>query len=89
MDEPGLWANVSRLEGDRWINVGSQPLWGYRRAEATTQTGPSMVENFQALKFGAPCITRCPDGRLFVAFWCYEENVSVIRWFKFRVLAAD
>ena len=40
---------------------------------------------FQSLRFGAPSITRLADGALYVAFWCYEDCVSVIRWFKFRV----
>ena len=25
------------------------------------------------------------DGTVFVAFWCYEECISVIRWFKLAV----
>jgi hypothetical protein len=44
-----------------------------------------MVENFQVLRFGAPCITALPDGTLFVAFWGYEDCVSNIRWFKLRI----
>ena len=44
-----------------------------------------MAHNFNALKFGAPCITRLADGTVFVAFWCYENCISVIRWFKFNV----
>ena len=29
---------------------------------------------------------RGKDGDVFAAFWCYEQNVSLIRWFRFRVL---
>lgn len=82
-DQPGLWANVSRLDRDEWVNMGERPLWGYRQIGATTAAGPSMVENFQNLKFGAPSIVTAPDGCLFVTFWCYEDNVSIIRWLKF------
>ena len=44
-----------------------------------------MAQNFNVLKFGAPCITRLPDGIVIVAFWCYEDCVSSIRWFKLKV----
>jgi hypothetical protein len=44
-----------------------------------------MAQNFQALRFGAPCLTRLPDGQIFGAFWCYEDYVSNIRWFKLQV----
>lgn len=85
MDQPGLWACVSRLEDDRWVNDGQQPLWGHTTGQGTTNTGENMVENFNTLRFGAPSLTRLPGGRVFCAFWCYEETISVIRWFSFTV----
>jgi hypothetical protein len=84
MDETGLWANLSHLEGDDWINDHSTPLWGTQTA-GLTQRSTNMAQNFQALRFGAPCLIRLPDGLIFVAFWCYEDYVSNIRWFKLRV----
>ncbi len=84
MDESGLWANVSHLEGDEWVNDCCAPLWGVQ-TPGLTQTSANMVDNFAALRFGAPCITALPDGTIFVAFWCYEDCVSVIRWFKLQV----
>jgi hypothetical protein len=45
-----------------------------------------MVQTFNALKFGAPSAIRLADGSVFLAFWCYEANISVIRWFRFEVL---
>ncbi len=44
-----------------------------------------MAQNFNVLRLGAPCITRDPQGTIFVAFWGYEDCVSVIRWFKLAV----
>lgn len=85
IDQPGLWACVSRLEGEQWVNEGQQPLWGQRAGQGTTNTGENMVENFNTLKFGAPSLTKLPDGRVFCAFWCYEEMISIIRWFSFTV----
>ena len=84
MDRSGLWANVSRLDGDRWVNEGDEPLWG-TDAAGLTETSEDMSHNFNVLRFGAPCITRLADGTLFVAFWCYEDCVSVVRWFKLGV----
>jgi hypothetical protein len=84
MDRPGLWANLSHLAGDEWVNEGSQPLWG-ASVQGLTGTSASMVENFQVLRFGAPSMARLQDGTILVAFWCYEECVSVIRWFKLKI----
>lgn len=84
MDEPGLWANLSHLEDDEWVNDSCEPLWGARTAGLTGTSG-NTVQDFQVLRFGAPCITRLPDGTIFVAFWCYEDCVSNIRWFKVQI----
>jgi len=85
MDEPGLWANLSHLEGRHWVNDACQPLWGHRSAEGQTTLKEKMVETFHGLKFGAPSVIRLASGSVFLAFWCYEQNVSIIRWFKFDV----
>lgn len=86
MDRPGLWANVSHLEADRWINDGSQPLWGHASDDGRTTREANMTGTFNKLKFGAPSVIRLDDTTIFMAFWCYEENVGIIRWFRFRVL---
>ena len=84
IDKTGLWANISHLKGDKWINDYCEPLWGHR-VSGLTGSSRNMVDNFNILRFGAPCITRLKDKNLFVAFWCYEECISVIRWFKFQL----
>ncbi|MHB9129538.1 MAG: sialidase family protein [Armatimonadota bacterium] len=84
MDEPGLWANVSHLAGDTWVNETAEPLWGHQ-AGGLTSTSKNMAHNFNVLRFGAPCVTRLEDGTLFTAIWCYEDCVSNIRWFKYRI----
>jgi len=84
MDKPGLWANLSHLNGHRWVNDGDEPMWG-TQASRLTATSENMAHNFNVLRFGAPCLTRLDDGTIFVAFWCYEDCVSVIRWFKIAV----
>ncbi len=84
MDVPGLWANFSTLDGDTWINEAAEPLWGHHTFGLTSTT-ENMAHNFNVLRFGAPCVTRLPDGSRYVAFWCYEDSVSNIRWIKFKV----
>lgn len=85
MDQPGLWCQIAHLEGDEWYNDDAQPLWG-NQSGGLTATGESMADNFKALKFGAPCLTPLPGGGIHLAFWCYEDCMSVIRWFKFQVV---
>jgi len=87
IDRPGLWAVLSRLDGRRWTNSEQTPLWGADSGSLTSHT-ENMAANFNVLKFGAPCLLLQPDGAVFVAFWCYEECVSVIRWFKLEVPTA-
>ena len=87
-DQPGLWLQDVRIEGDRWVNVASRPLWG-QSVDGTTDMGASMAENFRALRFGAPSVVRLDDGAVLVVFWCYEDNVSVIRWFRLELDLAD
>lgn len=81
MDKPGLWANISRIKNDQWINESSEPLWGQNVAGLTGE-GDNMTHLFNVLKFGTPCITRLPNGTIFIAFWGVENSISVIRWFK-------
>jgi sialidase-1 len=82
MDEPGLWANLSHFEDDRWINDDAQPLWGNKSIDGVTRTDDGAVEMFHTLRFGAPSMIRLPDGAIHMTFWCYEQCVSIIRWFK-------
>ena len=85
MDQPGLWVVISQLEGDRWLNHGYQPLWGHRSTNGQTVREAKMVDTFHGLTFGAPSTICLSNGNVFMAFWCYEKNVSVIRWFNFQV----
>jgi sialidase-1 len=84
MDKPGLWATVSHITDNDWINENDYPLWGVQELNLTNKSD-NMVQDFNELKFGAPCITLLPDNTVYVAFWCYEKMVSNIRWFKLDV----
>ena len=84
IDKPGLWATISKLDNDAWINEDEFSLWG-SEAKSLTHQSDNRVHDFNELKFGAPCITVLPDNSVYVAFWCYEKMVSNIRWFKLIV----
>ncbi len=85
MDKPGLWATISQIQNNKWINEKDYPLWGSQEMSLTNKSD-NMVQDFNELKFGAPCITLLPDNTVYLAFWCYEKMVSNIRWFKLRVI---
>jgi len=84
VDKPGLWANISRIDGDRWINDFEYHIWGYSDDYLVAQN-KNMVSNFQVLRFGAPSVVRLLDGCIFLAIWVVEDCVSNIRWFKIKV----
>ena len=84
MDKPGLWMTIVRIEGDSWKNEKEIPLWGAQELNLTDKSG-NMVQDFNELRFGAPCITILPDKTVYIAFWCYEKMVSNIRWFKLDI----
>ena len=83
-DEPGLWLQDVRFDGATWVNGACVPLWGHD-VGGKTKMSDSMVQNFRVLRFGAPSVVLLPDKTLYIAFWCYEDSVSVIRWFRVAI----
>jgi sialidase-1 len=82
-DALGLWAAYAHLEDDTWINEAQLPLWGQAaQGSGYVVGGASLSHAFARLKFGLPAGLRLPDGEVFAAFWCVEDCVSVIRWFR-------
>ena len=84
VDKPGLWANISGIEADRWVNEYESPIWGYAGGQRVS-SDKNMVNNFHALRFGAPSAIRLQDGCIFVAIWAVEDCVGNIRWFKLKI----
>lgn len=82
-DEKGLWAAVASVKDDRWTTLVQMPVW--QGASAGSKDRNSMVEEFHHLKFGAPSVVPMPDGTVYVAFWCVEDCISNIRWFRLKV----
>lgn len=82
-DQPGLWANLVRIEGRDWINLAEAPLWQGTASGMKGQTASS--DELSALKFGFPSMVQLPDGDVFLVFWCAEDGVHNIRWQRLKI----
>ena len=81
-ERSGLWANVSEIDGDDWINQDEAPVWqGATSAMRGVDTGG---DELSALKFGFPSSTLLSNGEVFAVFWCTEDCVNNIRWVRLR-----
>jgi sialidase-1 len=83
IDRPGLWANLSRLDGDRWVNLGEAVVWQGARTGLSGQGNTS--DRLGGLKLGYPQPINLPDGDVLAVFWCCEDNVFNIRWVRIGV----
>lgn len=84
IDEPGLWANLSRMDGEEWVNEAQYPLWGTDRIGLTSHSA-SMAADFAVLKFGAPAFCRLASGDIGVYFWAEEDGISHIHRIHLRI----
>ncbi|MGQ9781357.1 MAG: sialidase family protein [Nitrososphaeria archaeon] len=82
---PGLWASLSRLIDDDLSIELEIPLWGAGSGRAVFEEGRSMVAQFHELSFGYPSIVHAGAGQYLVAFWCKEDCMSVIRWYRLKI----
>lgn len=82
-DQPGLWAELAQIEGDRWVRLAELPVWQGAAAGMTGQS--SAGHELAALKFGYPTLVQLANGDVLVAFWCLENCVHNIRWTRLRV----
>lgn len=82
-DRPGLWANLVRIEGDRWVNLECVLLWD---GAVSGMNGKEAIgEELGNLKFGCPNMVQLPDSDVFVVFWCLEDCIHKIRWMRLRM----
>jgi len=82
-DKPGLWANLSRLDGSRWVNLKDAPMW--QGAGAGMSGRGASGDELSALKFGFPTMTLLPDGDVLALFWCCEDSINNIRWVRISI----
>ncbi len=81
-DRPGLWATTARIEGNRWVNLETSPLW--QGASSGMAGERSRGEELAQLKFGFPQMLVRPDGDVMLVFWGEEECIKNIRWLRLR-----
>jgi sialidase-1 len=86
LDKRGLWAHLARVEGDNWQAIADAPLWG-TDVDAIAGGGDSSLRNLHKLQFGFPTLIRQKNGDVFFVFWCVEDGLSVIRWYRLAVSA--
>ena len=76
-DQPGMWATVASLDGDRWTNLSSAPVW--QGADSGMSGDRRGSEELLELKFGYPHSTQLPGGDILTLFWCDEGSGTNIR----------
>ena len=81
-DEPGLWAGLARIEGDRWVDIGHAPVW---QGADSGMTGERGAQELSELKFGYPSSGQLSSGDVLTLFWCEEDGAVNIRWSRLRI----
>jgi sialidase-1 len=84
MDKKGLWAHLARIDADRWVPLADEPLWGANVIAHDTHQ-ESLLAQMSTLRFGSPSQVRLGNGDVMAVFWCVEDCVSNIRWFRLRL----
>jgi hypothetical protein len=82
-DKPGLWANLSRIDGDAWVNLEEKLIWQGAPSGMTGQDNAS--EELGKLKFGYPSMVQLRDGSILGVFWCCEDCIYNIRWVRLHI----
>jgi hypothetical protein len=83
-DQRGLWAHLTEIDGQTWKPIADEPLWGTGK-DLYGMDSKNKLEEMRTLRFGFPQCVRLSDGSVFAAFWCVEDCVACIRWFRLRV----
>lgn len=84
LDKKGLWAHIAKIEQNRWIPITEKLIWG-GDVEAIAGGKDSSIQNQKKLQFGFPYVIRVKNGEVFFVFWCVENGLSNIRWFRLKV----
>ena len=84
-DETGLWAQLAEVGDDGWRNGAAQVLWGGSSYLGTNDGNSTMQQMMSTLRFGLPAVQLLDANTAFVAFWCVEDAVSAIRYFRINV----
>jgi hypothetical protein len=82
-DKPGLWIQLARLAGREWINIEELLLW--EGSSAGKKRSVNTSDELSSLKFGYPSLCRLPNDEIMVVFWCEEDGLHNIRWYRLSV----
>jgi hypothetical protein len=86
LDRQGLWAQVAVLDGLDWRNEEEMLLWSGASHLPGNPVPPKFATDIMSgLRFGLPTSVCLSDEVALVAFWCVEDGISVIRYFKISV----
>lgn len=80
-DKRGLWAHLGRVDGDQWMPLALEPLWGTDVASSDVSKS-TLLAQMSTLRFGFPNVITLNDEELLAVFWCVEDAVSNIRWLR-------
>jgi BNR repeat-like domain len=83
-DRDGLWATVSQLHDDEWVNLFEAPLW--LGADSGMKGVLNTADELSNLKFGHPSIRQISSHEVLILFWYQEYCITKIRWIKLRVV---
>jgi hypothetical protein len=78
LDQPGLWAQLARIDGEEWVRLEEVPLW--QGAVSGMSAGRNSGDELSGLKFGYPSMVELENGQVLAVFWCVEDCQHVIRW---------
>lgn len=78
----GLWGNLSRLEGGKWVNLAEAPIW--QGASSGMKGEGNRSDELSGLKFGFPSMVQLNDDEVLALFWCMEDDIQNIRWVRIK-----
>jgi hypothetical protein len=82
-DQPGLWATLAELEGNKWKNIVHVPLWqGHVSGSEVEGKG---ADKLSALKLGYPSLCQINEREVLLLFWCEEDCITNIRWIRLQI----
>ena len=84
-DKRGLWGHLAKIEGERWTPVADLAIWG-SDVSALADGKSSDLRNLHELRFGFPTLIRLKNGDVFCVFWGLEDGLTVIRWYRLKVM---
>jgi len=82
-EKPGLRAHLAKINGDTWEPLADIPVWeGPSYGQEKEQ---SKWAQMKSLQLGLPTLVRLPGGDVLAAFWCVDNSMGNIRWYRIRV----